>query len=282
VGDVQDVHTPHWHAATVFEHGERTDVLALLPSVMTEVDMIPDDAGTWKYHCHVDSHNFAGMTAQYTVLGTTPTPSLNGTIWQYYIAAEETFWNYTPNAAPPASGATWTQPGPNRIGVLYKKVVYTQYLDETFQTKSKQACYNSSRSLVPVASLYSHKGILGPIIRAQVGDTIVVTFKNLVSSGNASYSLHPHAVFYASTSEGSGAAAGVAPGANRTYTWYVNDRAGPSGTDSSILWLYHSHINSGKRFGMSCCDLFQGQILQVVWLAPFSLQQKEWQLVPPI
>ena len=38
-----------------------------------------------------------------------------------------------------------------------------------------------------------HLGIMGPMIKAEVGDTIEVIFKNLASR---EYSIHPHGLFY--------------------------------------------------------------------------------------
>ena len=40
---------------------------------------------------------------------------------------------------------------------------------------------------------WEHLGMLGPLLRAEVGDTIQVFFKN---HGTQSYSMHPHGVFY--------------------------------------------------------------------------------------
>jgi hephaestin len=34
---------------------------------MMVADMVPDDVGTWLYHCHVNDHITAGMQALYTV-----------------------------------------------------------------------------------------------------------------------------------------------------------------------------------------------------------------------
>ncbi|MDR0051907.1 multicopper oxidase domain-containing protein, partial [Acinetobacter baumannii] len=42
-------------------------------------------------------------------------------------------------------------------------------------------------------------GFLGPILRAEVGDVMVVHMKNFASRP---YSLHPHGVFYKKDSEG--------------------------------------------------------------------------------
>jgi hephaestin len=30
--------------------------------------MVPDDPGTWLYHCHVNDHILAGMQTRYAVL----------------------------------------------------------------------------------------------------------------------------------------------------------------------------------------------------------------------
>jgi FtsP/CotA-like multicopper oxidase with cupredoxin domain len=94
-------------------------------------------------------------------------------------------------------------------------------------------------------------GTLGPILRAEVGDTIKVVFKN-----NTEFpaSMHPHGLFYEKGSEGSpyqdstsGDKKGddvVEPGEERTYLWEVPDRAGPGPHDpSSIMWMYHSHVD---------------------------------------
>ncbi len=40
----------------------------LLPNgTMPTLDMVPDDQGTWLYHCHVNDHILAGMIALYKV-----------------------------------------------------------------------------------------------------------------------------------------------------------------------------------------------------------------------
>jgi len=66
-GSESDLHTPHWHGNTVTMMGMRTDVVSLLPMGMIVADMVPDDPGRWLYHCHVNDHLIAGMSAIYTV-----------------------------------------------------------------------------------------------------------------------------------------------------------------------------------------------------------------------
>lgn len=45
----------------------RTDVGVLLPMGMMVADMVPDDPGTWFFHCHVANHLRMGMQATYVV-----------------------------------------------------------------------------------------------------------------------------------------------------------------------------------------------------------------------
>lgn len=128
-----------------------------------------------------------------------------------------------------------------RIGSTYRKTLYFEYTDNTFTTRK------------PVPAEWQHLGALGPVIRAEVGDTIMVVFKNMTNSGH-NYTMHPHGVFYDKSSEGAPYVSGdpaaftdgnsVAPGATFTYTWEVPERAGPGSADgTSVMWMYHSHVN---------------------------------------
>jgi len=63
-----DFHAPHWHGNTVILNGMRTDVAQLAMMQMATADMIPDDVGTWLFHCHVSFHNEEGMAVRYRVV----------------------------------------------------------------------------------------------------------------------------------------------------------------------------------------------------------------------
>ncbi|MDA7940732.1 MAG: multicopper oxidase domain-containing protein [Nitrosopumilus sp.] len=67
LGTEVDLHTPHWHGQTVLWDGHRTDVVELMPASMKTVDMVPDNPGTWLFHCHVNDHISAGMQSLFTV-----------------------------------------------------------------------------------------------------------------------------------------------------------------------------------------------------------------------
>ena len=167
--------------------------------------------------------------------GTHP-PQLSGTIRTYYIAADEVDWNYAPSDHDHMTGKPydekaryWTEKGPERIGPIYHKAVYREYTDGSFTT------------LKPRAAAWEHLGVLGPVIRAEVGDTIKVVFKN---DARFPFSVHAHGVKYDQASAG---VEPVQPGATFTYTWEVVPAAGPQpGEPSSKLWLYHSHVNEQR------------------------------------
>ena len=164
----------------------------------------------------------------------------------YYIAADEVVWDYAPSGRNQITGQAfteeagfWVTPGPDRLGRVYRKTIFREYTDETFKT------------LKPRPSEWGHLGILGPLIRAEVGDTIRVVYKN---NGHQPFSMHPHGVLYMKDSEGAQYDSGpgpqngaVPPGDTRTYLWAVPERAGPAhGEGSSVLWMYHSHIDEEK------------------------------------
>lgn len=169
-----------------------------------------------------------------------------GVMRTYYIAAEEVVWDYAPGGVNRITArpfgeteAHWTEPGPTRIGRIYKKAMYREYTDSTFST--------------PVARSpeWEHLGILGPLVRAQVGDTIRIVYRNDVHFPT---SLHPHGVFYQKDSEGAPYSDGVderekygdavPPGGTHVYEWPVPERAGPmEGGASTAFWMYHSHAD---------------------------------------
>ena len=164
-----------------------------------------------------------------------------GKIRTYYIAADVVTWEYAPNAMPlVVSGDHDLSRAPTINLKTFTKAVYHEYTDATFQTRK------------PRSPEWEHLGILGPLIRAEVGDTVKVVFKN--NTGRLC-SMHPHGLSYDKASEGAyylqdgrsldeRTSGGVHPHECYTYTWTVPESAGPGPHDpSSILWMYHSHFD---------------------------------------
>uniref|UniRef100_A0A8B9SSC2 Coagulation factor V n=1 Tax=Anas platyrhynchos TaxID=8839 RepID=A0A8B9SSC2_ANAPL len=154
---------------------------------------------------------------------------------RYYIAAKEVCWNYagfkksTMNDKACKDGATY-------------KVVFQRYTDSTFTTLQDEGEYEE------------HLGILGPVIRAEVDDVILVHFKNLASRP---YSLHAHGLFYEKSSEGSTyddesttwfkEDDKVQPNSSYIYVWYANRRSGPLQSGAACRsWVYYSDVNLEK------------------------------------
>jgi FtsP/CotA-like multicopper oxidase with cupredoxin domain len=146
-------------------------------------------------------------------------------------------WNYTPHGRN-LTGAPGAENEGKPKQMIYRKAVYHEYTDATFNV------------LKPRPPEWEHLGILGPLIRAEVGDTVKVVFKN---NTKFFFSMHPHGLTYAKDSEGAVYSDGtsaeekkgdkVPPGETYTYTWGVPESAGPARRDgSSILWMYHSHF----------------------------------------
>ena len=117
----------------------------------------------------------------------------SGQMRRYFIAADEVSWDYVPGGRdeiagmPYADTAFFSKGKPRPVSTVYKKVLYREYTDSTFRT------------LKPRPPSWEHLGFLGPLIRAVVGDTIRVVFRN---NGHRPYSMHPHGVFYEKSSEG--------------------------------------------------------------------------------
>jgi manganese oxidase len=148
----------------------------------------------------------------------------------YYVAAEDVQWNYAPSGYD-LIHAGELPVGPRRAGVEWAKTRYIEYTDASFSKKKPQPPW---------------LGILGPIIRAEVGDTILVHFLNRSARPHG---IHPHGLRYDKDSEGAlyvpfGRGALVPPGARFTYRWFADDHSGPrSGQQSSIVWVYHPHVD---------------------------------------
>jgi FtsP/CotA-like multicopper oxidase with cupredoxin domain len=165
----------------------------------------------------------------------------------YYIAADEVEWNYAPVHSNLMMGTelseqqrVFVERSANTIGSRYKKALYREYTDSSFTTLKQRPKHEQ------------HLGLLGPLLRAEVGDTIKVVFRN---NASRPYSIHPHGVFYTKANEGAPTNDGtsaqqkkddrVMPGDSYSYEWQVPKTAGPGPADgSSIVWAYHSHVMS--------------------------------------
>ncbi|KAM5237485.1 coagulation factor V [Ctenodactylus gundi] len=185
--------------------------------------------------------------------------SNNGNKKYYYIAAEEISWDYSEFAQ---SGINSEDTDDIRKDTTYKKVVFRKYLDSTFTRHDPRGEYDE------------HLGLLGPVIRAEVGDVIQVHFKNLASRP---YSLHAHGLTYDKSSEGRTYEDdspewfkddnAVEPSGSYTYVWHATERSGPERPGSACrAWAYYSAVNPEK-------DIHSGLIGPLLICRPGTLHK---------
>ncbi|XP_030743570.2 hephaestin isoform X5 [Echinops telfairi] len=199
MGNEVDVHTAFFHGQMLTIRGHRTDVAHVFPATFVTAEMVPQESGIWLISCQVNSHLQNGMQALYKVKSCSEAPpvyQLTGKVRQYFIEAHEIQWDYGPMGYDGSTGKSLREPGSesakffqkssSRIGGTYWKVRYEAFQDETFQEKVK-------------LEEEKHLGILGPVIRAEVGDNIEVVFYNRASQP---FSIQPHGVFYEKDYEG--------------------------------------------------------------------------------
>jgi FtsP/CotA-like multicopper oxidase with cupredoxin domain len=127
---------------------------------------------------------------------------------------------------------------------VFPTVVYRRYSRGWRKPMRNDSARDGNQNLIP-----------GPLIRARVGDRIVVHFKNMDRLYKRPHSMHFHGVHYKPSSDGaylpgfSGRDADVKPG--RSYTYRLR-----AGSDSMGVWPYHDHSPSmhasidGGMYGM--------------------------------
>ena len=127
--------------------------------------------------------------------------TLTGTTRHYYIAAESVVWDFAPSNRDLTHGGPI--PDPWTDSHVFNKVRYIEYMDSSFTRRKAQPEW---------------LGVLGPIIRAEVGDTVKVHFRN---RADGFYGIHPHGFRYTKDNEGAhyipaGAGSPIPPGGSYT------------------------------------------------------------------
>jgi FtsP/CotA-like multicopper oxidase with cupredoxin domain len=186
---------------------------------------------------------FASVVILLTTVG-----SATAATRRYYIAAEDVMWDFAPSnkdLVHCVDHGDCPIPEPWTNSHSFSKVRYIEYTDDSFSQPKAQPEW---------------LGILGPVIRAAVGDTIMVKFCNRSERGD--FGMHPHGVRYNKDNEGAhyhgvnsgqhpGEGAQVEPGACFTYSWKADADSGPGGGEvSSKVWWYHSHIDEPAETNM--------------------------------
>ena len=146
---------------------------------------------------------------------------------EYWIAAVPVDWNVVPNGRNAIEHETFP-----KSETTFTTVVYRRYTADWAKPMPNQPGVSADND-----------GIPGPLLRARVGDRIVVHFKNLDNEFERPHSMHFHGVHYQFGSDGayipgfSTRGGNVKPGDDYTYRMV----AGP---DSVGVWPYHDHSSS--------------------------------------
>ncbi|KAF2995037.1 hypothetical protein E8E13_000568 [Curvularia kusanoi] len=181
------------------------------------------------------------------------TPSnfqFSGNVRRYYIAAEETEWDYAPTGWDNWLGVPFEQSpraqfaGYTKYGTKWLKALYKGYTDASFTECTDQPAFQGSQ---------------GPTIRAEVGDLIEILFVNQLRKNYAT--MHSMGLAYTKSFEGSDYPNNTTPGIAvklpladhvppavepqncAVYKWVVNDSAGPPAGTPAKIHSYHSYVS---------------------------------------
>ena len=166
-------------------------------------------------------------------------PAASAKVREYWVGAVPITWNIAPNQRDGITGTTFSP-----AQTVFPTVVYKRFSRGWKKRVRNSPSRGGNQDLVP-----------GPLIRARVGDRIVVHFKNMDTVFKRPHSMHFHGVHYRPSSDGayvpgfSGGDGDVRFG--RTWTYRLR-----AGSDSMGVWPYHDHSPSmhesidGGMYGM--------------------------------
>ncbi|XP_031980102.1 coagulation factor VIII [Corvus moneduloides] len=270
LGSGPEVHSIFFEGHTFLVRSHRLSSLEISPATYLTAQTMPGTAGWFRMFCQIPSHQQAGMEAfvkveecpeqrllkmgklsnepedmdypeedeeTYHVIQVRSFAKDRPVTWTYYIAAEEMDWDYAP-VKPVSLDRNMTrlylEPGPQRIGSKYKKVVFVEYEDAAFKKRK--------------VSNQQDKGILGPVIKGEVGDQFKIVFRNLA---RRPYNIYPHGLtsvrpYHAMrpSKEKDVKDIPIPPGQSFTYSWILTTEDGPTQADPRCLTrFYYSSID---------------------------------------
>uniref|UniRef100_A0A452HJC0 ferroxidase n=1 Tax=Gopherus agassizii TaxID=38772 RepID=A0A452HJC0_9SAUR len=281
LGTAPEVHSIFFEGHTFLVRSHRHATLEISPATFLTAQTMPTTSGRFLMFCQIPAHQQAGMEAYISVKVCLEEPKkkmrlatdapyedyyddsydLDNTVimfdesdsppsigarafakqapmtWTHYIAAEEVDWDYapvTPTYLDRSYTSQFLEAGPQRIGSKYKKVMFVEYEDGTFKKRK--------------VSDQRDTGILGPVLKGEVGDQFLIVFKNLASRP---YNIYPHGLTsissyhpVKSSEDKDVKGIPIEPGQSFKYSWKVMTEDGPAGSDPRCLTrFYYSSIN---------------------------------------
>ncbi|XP_012890847.1 PREDICTED: coagulation factor VIII isoform X1 [Dipodomys ordii] len=306
MGTTPEVHSIFLEGHTFLVRNHRQASLEISPITFLTAQTLLMDLGQFLLFCHIPSHQHDGMEAYIKVDSCPEEPQLqrknnededydddddldsemdvfrfddnspflqirsaakkHPKTWVHYIAAEEEEWDYAPSILTPDDGSYKSQylkNGPRQIGKKYKKVRFMAYTDETFKTRE---------------TIQYESGILGPLLYGEVGDTLLIIFKNQASRP---YNIYPHGITDVRPLHSGRLPKGVKhlkdfpilPGEIFKYKWRVTVEDGPTESDPRCLTRYYSSFINLER------DLASGLIGPLLICYKESVDQRGNQMM---
>ncbi|NXA05264.1 HPHL1 protein, partial [Sapayoa aenigma] len=240
LGSHYDMHGVHFQGNTIDLRGTTRDGLALFPHLSGTALMQPDRVGTFKVVCRTFDHFVGGMKHLYEVSScrnTTRAQQQYGAMRLYYIAAEEVEWDYASNKS---SAPKIYNISSNEERYPKQKTLLGMGHIHTGGENLKPHFMNPALKPELIASIFSLH--LGPLLHAEVGDSVLIIFKNKASRP---YSISAHGIEEVGSAHGKILLS--VSGEINTYRWNVPERSGPGKTDPNcITWVYYSTANFVK------------------------------------
>ncbi|XP_004606640.3 coagulation factor VIII isoform X1 [Sorex araneus] len=308
MGTTPEVHSIFLEGHTFLVRNHRQASLEISPITFLTAQTVLMDLGQFLLFCHISSHQHEGMEAYVSVESCPEEPqvrknkneeeedydddlddddldviSFDGDqapsflqvrsvakkhpkTWIHYIAAEEGDWDYAPSTVTPSDRSyesLYLNNGPQRIGKKYKKARFMAYSDETFKT--------------PIAT-QDESGILGPLLYGEVGDTLLIVFKN---GASRPYNIVPHGITVVGPLHAGRLPKGVShvkdlpimPGEIFKYKWMVTLADGPTKSDPRCLTRYYASAVDQER------DLASGLIGPLLICSKESVDQRGNQMM---
>jgi FtsP/CotA-like multicopper oxidase with cupredoxin domain len=154
-------------------------------------------------------------------------PAAGARVREFWVGAVPVTWNMVPNQRDAITGTDYD---PSQT--VFPTVVYRRFTRHWRRPVPNAPAGSSNQNLIP-----------GPLLRARVGDRLLVHFKNMDFAFRRPHSMHFHGVHYKPSSDGayvpgfSGRDGDVQPG--QTWTYRLT-----AGRDSAGVWPYHDHSPS--------------------------------------
>ncbi|CAC5377477.1 HEPH [Mytilus coruscus] len=246
-GEVFDHQNPVFEGNNVKYDGRMVDHVSVFPGTSQTAYMTPDNLGNWLIHAGQLESQTDGMVTRYNVETCNRPLFLSVPVFKktvirtIYIAAVDVIWDYAPRKLnivtmgdlrdPNTPGNIYVRNTDMFIGTQYKKTVYREFYDASFSRQVQRTEKDN------------HLGILGPFIKAEVGDVIQVFFKNMASFDNSIYLKN----LPLDNEMSKHLRNGVKPGDMKIYRWRVPERSGPGRNGPNCVgYSYNSPVYPHK------------------------------------